>query len=147
MSAVASPRSQIIAIAAALLLPATACAQGEPTQVNTIQDVIAKLRTCWRPPPLSQANPIDITVIVSFNREGAILGHPRITYESEQASDNDRLQYRIAVMETLQRCTPMPFTEAMGGAVAGRPFAIRFRNRKPSPQPLEKRAWLTPKIL
>ena len=36
---------------------------------------------CWKPPPASQANPIDITVIVSFNREGAILGHPRITYE------------------------------------------------------------------
>ena len=34
---------------------------------------------------------IDITVIVSFNREGDILGRPRITYESEQASDNDRL--------------------------------------------------------
>ena len=42
------------------------------------------------------------------NRAGEILGHPKITYESEQATDNDRLQYRIAVMETLQRCAPMP---------------------------------------
>ena len=79
---------------------------------------------CWKPPPASRANPIDITVIVSFNRDGDILGHPRITYESEQATDNDRLIYRIAVMEALQRCTPMPFTEALGGAIAGRPFAI-----------------------
>ena len=86
-------------------------------------------------------------MIVSFNRAGAILGHPRITYESEQATDNDRLQYRIAVMEALQRCTPMPFTESMAGAVAGRPFAVQFHNRKPPPQPTEKRAWLTPKIL
>jgi len=84
---------------------------------------------------------------VSFNRAGEILGHPRITYESEQANDNDRLQYRLAVMEALQRCTPMPFTESMAGAVAGRPFAIRFRNRKISPQNPERRAWLTPKIL
>ena len=38
--------------------------------------------------------------------------------------------YRIAVMETLQRCTPMPFTEGMAGAVAGRPFAIRFRQSR-----------------
>ena len=73
-------------------------------------------------------------MVVSFNREGAILGHPRITYELEQASDNDRLQYRIAVMETLQRCTPLPFTEALGGAVAGRPFAIPFRNPQTSTQ-------------
>jgi hypothetical protein len=86
-------------------------------------------------------------VIVSFTRAGEILGRPKITYESEQADDNDRLQYRIAVMEALQRCTPMPFTESMAGAVAGRPFAIRFYNRKPPPQPIEKRAWLTPKIL
>ena len=42
----------------------------------------------------------------------------------QQATDNDRVAYRIAVMETLQRCTPMPFTEGMGGAVAGRPFAV-----------------------
>lgn len=121
--------------------------QAQPAQVNTIQDLFARLGTCWKPPPQTRANPIDITVIVSFNRTGEILGRPRITYESEQATDNDRLIYRIAVMEALQRCTPMPFTEAMAGAAAGRPFAIQFHNRKPSPQPVEKRAWLTLKIL
>jgi hypothetical protein len=134
-------------IAAALLLMSSTCVQAEPAQVDNIRDVFAKLRTCWKPPPASRANPIDITVVVSFNRAGEILGHPRITYESEQATDNDRLEYRIAVMETLQRCTPMPFTEGMAGAIAGRPFAIQFHNRKPPPQPVEKRAWLIPKIL
>jgi hypothetical protein len=121
---------------------------GQPAQVNSIKEVFARLRTCWKPPPATQADPnIDITVIVSFNRAGDILGHPKITYESERATDNDRLMYRVAVMETLQRCTPMPFTESMAGAVAGRPFAVRFQNRKLPPQPTEKRAWLTPKIL
>ena len=134
--------------AAALLLVWSACAQAEPAQVNTIKDVFARLRSCWQPPSPSQAHPgIDITVIVSFNRAGEILGHPRITYESEQADDNDRLMYRIAVMETLKRCTPMPFTESMAGAAAGRPFAVQFRNQKLPPKPVEKRAWLTPKIL
>ena len=122
-------------------------AQAEGRQVNTIREAYARFSNCWKPPPTTRANPIDITVIVSFNRAGEILGHPRITYESEQANDNDRLQYRLAVMEALQRCTPMPFTESMAGAVAGRPFAIRFRNRKVSPQNPERRAWLTPKIL
>jgi hypothetical protein len=135
-------------IAAALLLASSTCVQAQPAQVNTIQDLFARLGTCWRPPPAASANPdIDITVIVSFNRAGNILGHPRITYESAQATDNDRLMYRIAVMETLQRCTPMPFTEGMAGAAAGRPFTVRFRNQKVPPQPVEKRAWLTPKIL
>jgi hypothetical protein len=129
----------------ALLYPASG--QADPRQVNTIREAYARFSSCWKPPPTSRANPIDITVIVSFNRAGEILGRPRIAYESEQAGDNERLQYRLAVMEALQRCTPMPFTESMAGAVAGRPFAIQFRNRKPPPQNQEKRAWLTPKIL
>jgi len=146
---VAPGRKSLIYFAAALLFGLRASAgQAEPAEINTIRDVFAKLRTCWKPPPAARANRgIDITVIVSFNRNGEILGHPKITYESEQATDSDRLMYRIAVMEALQRCTPMPFTEGMAGAVAGRPFAVQFRNRKPPPQPVEKRAWLTPKIL
>jgi hypothetical protein len=132
---------------AALLALSSLTAQSEPAQVNTIRDVIKKLKTCWEPPPASSANPIDITVIVSFNRNGDIIGHPRISYESEHATDNDRLMYRIAVMEALQRCTPMPFTEGMAGAIAGRPFRVQFQNRKRPPQPVEKRAWLIPKIL
>ena len=141
-------RDQLIWFAAALLLCLFAStAWAEPEQVNTIREVFARLKTCWKPPRASDANPeIDITVIVSFTRDGNILGHPKITYESEQATDNDRMMFRIAVMETLQRCTPMPFTEGMAGAVAGRPFAIKFPARKTPPQP-EKRAWLTPKIL
>src|SRR3954453_22236469 len=141
-------RHRFLWFAAALLLLDPAGAQAEqPDQGNTIREGFAKFSSCWKPPPLSRANPIDITVIVSFNRAGEIFGRPRITYESEQADDNDRLQYRVAVMEALQRCTPMPFTESMAGAVAGRPFAIRFHNRKRPPQNPEKRAWLTQKIL
>jgi hypothetical protein len=128
-----------------LLMASISTAQAQSGQVDNIKEAFARLRTCWRPPPPSRANPdVEITVIVSFTRDGNILGRPKITYESENATDNDRIEYRIAVMETLQRCTPMPFTDAMGGAVAGRPFAIRFvPRRKPPPQPIEKRAWLT----
>jgi hypothetical protein len=122
-------------LAAAVLLAGISGVSAEDAPVNTIEDVFRHLRTCWKPPPPSRARPLDITVIVSFNRSGNILGHPKITYESAEASDNDRLQYRIAVMEALQRCTPLPFTDAMGGAAAGRPFAIQFRNRRTSPSP------------
>ena len=113
-------------------------------QVNTLKEVFERLFGCWKPPAVSEATPMDITVMVSFNRSGAIMGRPRITYESPKATDSDRLAYRVAVMEALQRCSPMPFTEAMAGAVAGRPFAVQFRTHL---QPQEKRAWLSPKIL
>ena len=120
-------------LVAAMLLLGTSRAAVEAAEVDTIQDIFRHLRTCWRPPSPARARPLDITVLVSFNRAGNILGHPRITYESAEASDKDRLQYRIAVMEALQRCTPVPFTDAMAGAAAGRPFAIQFRSRKASP--------------
>jgi hypothetical protein len=129
--------------AALLTWPLPVAAQ----QLDTIKDVVERLHQCWMPPPRSQAGPVDITIIVSFNRRGAILGRPRVTYETEGASDNDRLAYRVAAMEALQRCTPLPFSEGLGGAVAGRPFAIRFWTRKTPPKPAERRAWLTPKTL
>jgi hypothetical protein len=126
---VAPDRTSGLWFAAALLLISAIPARCEPGQVNTIREIVEKLKTCWKPPPPSRANPgVDITVMVSFNRAGEILGHPKITYESEQATDNDRLMYRIAVMEALQRCTPMPFTESMAGAVAGLPMRVKFRN-------------------
>lgn len=127
-------------LVAAMLLLGVPRAAAEDAPVNTIQDIFRHLRTCWRPPSPAKARPLDITVVVSFNRSGNILGHPRITYESAEASDNDRLQYRIAVMEALQRCTPVPFTDAMAGAAAGRPFAIQFRKQKTSPPTQERRA-------
>jgi hypothetical protein len=151
---------RLIQLSAALLLTAFACVtsaqgQGQPqpqaqpggpggSAVNTIHDVFGKLYTCWKPPSASVATPMDITVRFSFNRSGEILGKPRITYESATATDNDRLAYRVAVMEALQRCTPMPFTETMAAAIAGHPFAVQFRTHLQAP---EKKAWLPPKIL
>jgi hypothetical protein len=141
-------RRPFVWFAAALVwLVSAVVAVAQPQQLDTIKDIFAKLNSCWQPPPASRASPMDITVIVSFNREGAIFGQPRITYESANAGDNDRIAYRIAVMETLQRCTPLPFTEGLGGAIAGRPLAVTFRTRKRPPKPEEKRAWLTQKIL
>ncbi|HWZ39181.1 MAG TPA: hypothetical protein VNY08_12865 [Bradyrhizobium sp.] len=111
---------------------------------NTLHDVFDKLFGCWKPPSASAATPMDITVRFSFNRNGEILGKPRITYESATATDNDRLAYRVAVMEALQRCTPMPFTETLAAAIPGHPFAVQFRTHL---QSQEKRAWLPTKIL
>ena len=136
--------SKSIISAALLLIVVVVGARAEDRQVNTIKEVMEHLGTCWKPPPAARAKAMDITIIVSFNRSGAIMGRPRITYESPEATDDDRLAYRVAVMEALQRCTPMPFTESMAGAVAGHPFAIKFHNSR---KPQEKQAWLLPKIL
>ena len=117
-----SPRRKpSVWFAAALVwLASAAHAQAQPEQIDTIKDVYAKLYSCWRPPPASRANPIDITVIVSFNREGAILGQPRITYESANAGDErpDRVPncrngniatlYAVAIYRGTGRCGRRP---------------------------------------
>jgi hypothetical protein len=116
-------------------------ARAEDAPVNTLREISDKLRQCWKSPklPPSRAE-MQITVLVSFTRNGEILGRPRITYESPDATDDDRLQYRIAVMNMLQACTPMNFTDSLGNAVAGHPFAMRFNDRRRKPKPTERQA-------
>ena len=81
----ATPRRKPLSWFVAALVWTGLCAQAraEPPALDSLRDIVVRLHSCWRPPPLSVANPIDITVVVSFTREGGILGHPRITYESE----------------------------------------------------------------
>ena len=100
--------------------------------INTIAQVFAALEACWIPPALDQARAgMQITVLVSFKRSGELLGKPRITYETPTATDDERMAYRVAMAEALRRCNPLPFTEALGNALAGRPLTLRFiDNRK-----------------
>ena len=110
-----------VALGAALSWPAQAA------QLNTIQDVFAAFRACWIPPPFEQARPgMEVTVRFSFNRNGEVFGEPRFTFVTPDVSDDVRAVYKRAVADTLSRCTPLSFTPALGNALAGRPFALRF---------------------
>jgi hypothetical protein len=112
--------------------------------VPNIKAMFARLKQCWQSPSLPTGNPgMEITVQFTFKRDGNLLGHPRITYETRSATDEERIIYRTAMMETLQRCVPMPFTDGMGNAIAGRPLTIRFDDRRIPRKPKEKTAWLT----
>jgi hypothetical protein len=105
----------------------SAAAQKPQAPLNSLKDIGAALQACWVPPPMDQSRPgMQITVQMSFRRNGELFGQPRITFESAGASDDERLAYRIAVAQMLQRCAPLPFTEALGNAMAGRPFRMRL---------------------
>jgi hypothetical protein len=114
------------ALATAMLM-SSAAAQDPRARLNTINDMGAALRACWVPPPLEQSRAgMQITVQMTFKRNGELFGKPRITFESPGASEDERLAYRVAVAQMLKRCTPLPFTDGLGNAVAGRPFTMRF---------------------
>jgi hypothetical protein len=146
------PQRRSSIAAAALIAAAIGVAGDHPVAgqeatapIDNLPELFGALQRCWRSPKLPAGNRgMQITVLVSFKRSGEILGKPRITFESDNAGRDDSLAYRVAVMETLQRCTPLPFTAGMGSAVAGRPFTLRFDDRRTIPKPTEKRAaWLT----
>jgi hypothetical protein len=103
-------------------------------QLNTIHDVFVALQACWLPPSTDEAKDgMEISVRFSFTRDGGILGEPRFTYLTHGVSQAVRTAYEHAVVAALNRCTPLPFTPALGGALAGRPFAIRFIDKRPRP--------------
>jgi len=101
-------------------------------KVDNIRGMFAALRACWRPPQADKAHHgMQMSVRFAFNRDGGIISEPRVTYTTPGTDDDTRRMYRAAIKEALDRCTPLPFSPGMGGAIAGRPIAIRFvDNRK-----------------
>jgi hypothetical protein len=113
----------------------TGAAAAEPGKVDTLAAMFDRLGKCWKSPKLPEGDPgMQITVMFSLTRTGELFGKPKITFESPEASEADSIAYRVAVMETLQRCTPMPFTEGMGNAAAGHPIRFRFDDRRNIPR-------------
>ncbi len=106
--------------------------EGADYKLNTIRALFDALRACWVPPPRDAARAgTQMSVRLSFKRSGEIIGKPRVTYVTPGTEIDVRGHYETAIKEALDRCTPMPFTAGLGGAIAGRPIAIRFvDNRK-----------------
>ena len=95
--------------------------------LDTIGDLFAALRSCWSPPPADSAREdMQMTVRFSFNRSGGIIGAPRLTYATAGASADIRSAYLKAINASLGACTPLKFSGGLGGALAGRPIAIRY---------------------
>jgi hypothetical protein len=64
--------------------------------LDTIGDLFAALRSCWSPPA------------------------------AERAREDTRAAYLNAINASLDACLPLKFTGGLGGALAGRPIAIRY---------------------
>ena len=93
----------------------------------TIGDLFAALRSCWSPPPADAARQgMQMTVRFSFKRSGEIIALPRMTYATAGAPADVRATYLKAINASLDACVPLKFTGGLGGALAGRPIAIRY---------------------
>jgi hypothetical protein len=104
-----------------------------PPLLNTLRDVGLALEICWRAnePPLEQARPgMNVTVMLAFTRTGALLGEPRFTYITPEATAETKALYQRAVVAAINACTPLPITEALGNALAGAPKIMPFIDRR-----------------
>jgi hypothetical protein len=95
--------------------------------LDTIGDLFSQLRSCWSPPPADTARQgMQMSVRFSFKRSGEIIAVPRLTYATAGVAADIRDTYLKAINASLDACMPLKFTGGLGGALAGRPIAIRY---------------------
>ena len=117
---------------AAAVLPAQALDRpaSPKGQLNKLADIGKALQGCWEWPPISDARPgIEFTIQLSFRRNGEVFG-ARITGLTPGATDKDRLVYYQAALAAISRCSPLPLSESLGAAIAGRQLRFHIRDTR-----------------
>jgi hypothetical protein len=143
--------SSLLVAGVALLTPAAVSAQVGPGQtrqlmldtrpapdarkpsgeLNTLNELFAAIRACWKPPSYENARAgMQMTIRFSLNRDGRLIGPPMVTYSTPEVTPRTREIYRDALMQSLEACTPFPLTGGLGGAVAGRPISARVVDQR-----------------
>ncbi|WP_061026493.1 hypothetical protein [Bradyrhizobium sp. CCH5-F6] len=94
--------------------------------LDTIGDLFAELRSCWSPPSDNARAGMQMSVRFSLNRSGGLIGPPRMTFATAGVPADTRASYLNAINSSLKACLPLKFTSGLGGALAGRPIAVRY---------------------
>jgi hypothetical protein len=107
--------------------------------LDTIGDLFAELRSCWSPPPTDVAHEgMQMSVRFSFKKSGEMIGPPRLTFATKGVPADTRDTYLKAINTSLDACIPLKFTNGLGGALAGRPIAIRYVDNRELNKPQDK---------
>ena len=108
--------------------------------LNSVRDLFAALRSCWTPPAADDAREgMQMSVRFSFKRSGEMIGAPRLTFSTSGVPADTRATYLKAINSSLNACLPLKFTDGLGGALAGRPIAIRYVDNRDLGKQSEKR--------
>ena len=107
--------------------------------LDTIGDLFAALRSCWSPPPADIAREgMQMSVRFCFKKSGEMIGPPRMTFSTAGTPADVRETYLKAINASLDACIPLKFTDGLGGALAGRPIAIRYVDNRDLGKPVDK---------
>ena len=92
---------------------------------DRLDEIGPLLSKCLELPPDDEALAgMQVTLKLAFKRNGELLAEPRFTYITHEAPEEVKAAYHDAAINMLKRCTPLPISEALGSAIAGRPFVI-----------------------
>jgi len=107
---------------AGLLLCAAAPAIGQTRPANSLSELFANLKTCFG--PMQAPEGAQLTMVFSLRRNGTLIGQPRISDAKLPKDPAERQRFLGSASAALAKCLPANITNALGGAIAGRPLAV-----------------------
>ena len=116
-------KTTILPLAAAFALSAAPAFAAEPA--NSIKAMFAELNRCLSTVRVTRGTVV--TIQFMLNRRGGEIGKPRITYAHWVGDDADRMASAASIARGFDHCLPLPITDALGGAIAGRLIFYNFR--------------------
>jgi hypothetical protein len=84
-------------------------------------EVGPSIAACWRAPHQGD----QITIQLSFKRDGSIFGKPRVNYVKPMDGAGAQALTQ-SILKALDTCLPLQFTPRLAANIAGQVFVIRF---------------------
>ena len=89
--------------------------------VDLPPEVGPSIAACWRAPHQGD----QITVQLSFKRDGSIFGEPRVNYVKPMNGSSAQA-LRASIFQAIDACLSLQFTPLLAANIAGQVFVIRF---------------------
>jgi hypothetical protein len=109
----------------AILVASSAQAVSAPA--NTLPELRRSLSLCIRAP--TEAAGSELTIVFALKRDGSLLGQPKITHSLLLGDSSAQAAFVADAIGALAKCLPASITDALGGAIAGRPLSVRIGRR------------------
>ena len=84
-------------------------------------EVGPSIAACWRAPHQGD----QITVQLSFRRDGSLFGKPRVNYVKPMNGSSAQALTE-SIFKAIDACLPLQFTPQLAANIAGKVFVIRF---------------------
>jgi hypothetical protein len=89
--------------------------------VDLPPEVGPSIAACWQAPHQGD----QITVQLSFKRDGSIFGKPKVNYVKPMNGSSAQALTE-SIFEAIDACLPLDFTPLLAADIAGQVFVIRF---------------------